>query len=938
MQNPRPNIISTPSKNKTGSRSQAGNLEYKQEAIRGDLEADIRNSTKCDFDAFLKYFLSLVLKDDDPEKRSLNEIQTKIEELQLKRYEGKLAGNEDTTTGGASTDIAAAEPVGTPSAAARAQEGADDKKPVDLNDDTQFGSEEEKQLVQKRDEILDKLLNEALNAVLPVANNQDVKDMLASFAHAFTKVESARYKPFVLLCNDALSHLASLDAKPQFREKNGLDIRFHRNDPSNIKSHYEGMQEIDRKPDVAITALIAALRAASQGREMEEAFGESPNKSFEWFNIFSCIEFKKFKRGIPEEGKSVADKIFKTASSLQVLQHAVLPEMDVDEVGEPPIVAEGSGSKRARDGGSVVENPSPSKKSRQLNSETPMSSNLTPATSAAANNSNMQANVVEKNTQLAINGRVQCASYALEMMSYSAGVHHAINLLFTDGHVWIWYYDRQGIVQSDGISIFADFPRFLVLLFAFQRFDLEDWGIIRCLNPKFLHGLKNQPEAENKQGQTKRARGKRDPAKPSEPEPEPESEPESEPEPEPVPGVILNLQQNLPEFWVPDGQDSKLATVAVDMGKFLSHQPHCLSGRATSVVSAQGFTQDGTLVPTPMVCKIYHPEVERRHEGVTLQVVRKIAEADSRDMLKHLPSMLFYGDVPRCTTGRIRSMIKRRWKGHRTLRILGLKKLEKITTVDGADFIKAWLETVICHAFLWKNYVEHGDPSLSNIMYDPETKCGVLSDFDLSLLQWETRAIGTDRTGTVPFMAIDLLTQGYWEGKIQRFYHHELESFIWILAYVCLLYDKGIRKKNAAVDAWRTSDYNTCCKNKLHFYTLGVLKAVKDKVQASYKAYWPLAVELCINLRVCHLQNDVREYSSSDDDPRQASEQLWTTFITSLRSKLEHNNIPDRDDLLERLEAQKPSFERPDEATQMKLRDQYSTIIAHDQGRSESRQ
>ncbi|PPQ90091.1 hypothetical protein CVT25_012255 [Psilocybe cyanescens] len=932
MQNPRPNIISTSSQDKTGSRSQAGNLEYKQEVIRSDLEADIRNTTKCGFDAFLKYFLSLVLKDDYPEQKSLNDIQTKIEELQLKRYEGKLAGNEDTTTGGAGTDIAAAEPVGNPSAAARAQEGADDKKPVDLSDDTQFGSEEEKQLVQKRDKILDKLLNEALEAILPVADDPDVKKKLASFASAFTEAKSARYKPFVLLCNDALRRLASLDAKPQFREKDGLDIRFHRNDPSNIESHYESMQDIDHRPDVVITALKAALRAASQGQEMEEAFGEPPNKSFEWSDILSCEVFKLVNDGIPEEGKSVANKHFEFATSPQVLQDPVLRKMDVDEVVKPPIVAEGSGSKRARDGGSVTENPSPSKKSRQLNSETPTSSNLTPATSAAANNSNMQANVVEQNTQQAINGRVQCASYAFEMMSYSAGVHHAINLLFTDGHVWIWYYDRQGIVQSDGLSIFADFPRFLVLLFAFQRFGLEDWGIIRCLNPKFLHGLEDQPEAENKQDQTKRALGKRDPAKPSEPEPEPE--------PVPVPGVKLNLEQDLPEFWVPDGQDSKLATVAVDMDKFLSHQPHCLSGRATSVVSAQGFTQDGTLVSTPMVCKIYHPEVERRHEGVTLQVVRKIAEADkdSRDMLKHLPSMLFYGDVPRCTTGRIRSMIKRRWKGHRTLRVLGLKKLEKITTVDGADFIKAWLETVICHAFLWKNYVEHGDPSLSNIMYDPETKCGVLSDFDLSLLQWETCVVGTDRTGTIPFMAFDLLTQGYWEGKIQRFYHHELESFIWILAYVCLLYDKGIQKKNAAVDAWRTSDYNTCREKKGGFYTHNVLTAVKDKVQASYKAYWPLADELCFNLHGCHLQNDIRKYRFSNDDPRQASEQLWTTFITALRSKLEHNNIPDRDDLLERLEAQKPSFERPDEATQMKLQDQYSTIVAHDQGRSELRQ
>ncbi|KDR79225.1 hypothetical protein GALMADRAFT_1228876 [Galerina marginata CBS 339.88] len=186
-------------------------------------------------------------------------------------------------------------------------------------------------------------------------------------------------------------------------------------------------------------------------------------------------------------------------------------------------------------------------------------------------------------------------------------------------------------------------------------------------------------------------------------------------------------------------------------------------------------------------------------------------------MLKHLPTLLFYGDVPGCTTQRIRSMVKRKWKGHRTLRVIGMKKLQKITSVQGTAFIKAWLETVICHAFLWKNHVEHGDPSLSNLMYDPDTQSGVLSDFDLSILQWEPRVVGTERTGTVPFMAIELLTKDYWEGKIPRYYHHELESFIWILVYVSLLYNDEIRQSNSGVNTWRTADYIACARNKLHF-------------------------------------------------------------------------------------------------------------------------
>ncbi|KAF9480228.1 hypothetical protein BDN70DRAFT_624435 [Pholiota conissans] len=117
----------------------------------------------------------------------------------------------------------------------------------------------------------------------------------------------------------------------------------------------------------------------------------------------------------------------------------------------------------------------------------------------------------------------------------------------------------------------------------------------------------------------------------------------------------------------------------------------------------------------------------------------------------------------------VRRVRTRVWKGHRSLELSGLKKLEKITIVEGAEFIRAWLQTVICHSYLWKRGVEHGDPSLSNLMYDPETRCGLLRDFDLPILQSEPRVFRTDRTGTVPFIAIDLLEGGYWQGKINGF-------------------------------------------------------------------------------------------------------------------------------------------------------------------------
>ncbi|KAH9478326.1 hypothetical protein JR316_0008779 [Psilocybe cubensis] len=202
-------------------------------------------------------------------------------------------------------------------------------------------------------------------------------------------------------------------------------------------------------------------------------------------------------------------------------------------------------------------------------------------------------------------------------------------------------------------------------------------------------------------------------------------------------------------------------------------------------------------------------------------------------------------------------------------------------------------------------------------MYDPDENCGVLSDFDLSLLQWELRVIGTDRTGTVPFMAIELLSKKYWEGKIHRFYHHELESFIWILAYVCLLYDRGIRKKNAAVDSWRTSDYGVCRMEKRDFYG-NLDEELANQVQANYKTYWPTAQNLVRNL-------DMYQQTSANN-PRPASDNLWERFNSVLRSTLPPNSIPDQEALLERLKSQKPSFEPLDETARQKLWAKYSII------------
>ena len=87
---------------------------------------------------------------------------------------------------------------------------------------------------------------------------------------------------------------------------------------------------------------------------------------------------------------------------------------------------------------------------------------------------------------------------------------------------------------------------------------------------------------------------------------------------------------------------------------------------------------------------------------------------------------------------------------------------------------------------MWKKGIYHGDISLENLMWDDRRKVGVLNDFDLAKFAGQTGASGQDNTGTLPFMALDLLSEEGLRGEIPRRYRHEAESFAWSL--ICLYY------------------------------------------------------------------------------------------------------------------------------------------------------
>ncbi|KAL4249856.1 hypothetical protein AB1N83_014304 [Pleurotus pulmonarius] len=260
------------------------------------------------------------------------------------------------------------------------------------------------------------------------------------------------------------------------------------------------------------------------------------------------------------------------------------------------------------------------------------------------------------------------------------------------------------------------------------------------------------------------------------------------------------------------------------------------------------------------------------------------------------------------------------------MRMVVMKKLAKVTTLDATDFLRAWLDAVTCHAFLWKHGIEHGDPSLYNIMCHPETHRGVLTDFDLSILQWEERDPGCDRTGTVPFMAFELLNDRYWRGEIVRYYHHEMEAFIWCLPFMCLGGFVGDSVRHQVIADWVKATPSQCHGEKASF----VLKI------GEYSSYVPLSFAACYNLAIplCCAASSPRVTLHAAPPPI-LSANSWKTFVEALRtmpsggqasasqtsmSGLDGSFVGSFGLLIDRLELHRPQFDGLDDSMKSALR------------------
>ena len=75
---------------------------------------------------------------------------------------------------------------------------------------------------------------------------------------------------------------------------------------------------------------------------------------------------------------------------------------------------------------------------------------------------------------------------------------------------------------------------------------------------------------------------------------------------------------------------------------------------------------------------------------------------------------------------------------------------------------------------------------------------GVLNDYDLAILKSNTSPSSKNRTGTKPFMAIDLLGQ---KPDVHR-YRHDLESMFYVIVFVTTRYHDGEEIADPPLQKW----------------------------------------------------------------------------------------------------------------------------------------
>ncbi|KAF8994604.1 hypothetical protein BDQ17DRAFT_1331082 [Cyathus striatus] len=607
--------------------------------------------------------------------------------------------------------------------------------------------------------LLEKLIA-TTTKVYNSAGFSEGKKNLASYC--VTRTSETKGYPYLGKCFNNAFELLRNEEIPKLRDLSEYsDLVAHVNHPELIhhKYHYS---ESDLSPSLCLVTK----------RLLDSKIAGNPTSpvNLQWSDIFSSVEV----RHMGKAGFSNPHKEYTTPHAKHVKEYHVFPDNELPEAqrcASTRFVAAEPGSEDAltmkydsdwyddeiedqveSDPSSTSSQYSETSDTEEQSLESPSSSNsgqsdndnrisrkrkteTSPETSLQheSKRQNIQSDNLIPNEQVSL--------YGCEMLCRRIYSLHAINLLIVDDIVWVWWHDRENVIQTSGLNFVEDMPYFMVLLAVFQRFNLVDWGVEPSLAPSSMFV-------------------------------------ESGPPPNPV------------EIKFDNGV---VATIHPPSDELPIRRP-VLKGRATCIISAASKSKlpnsSESLDGQNLIIKACWPETRRMSEvAIIEQAVDALENSEDKHLVKRLPKLFGSKDIASSVTSNITDLLGKLAPGTypRILRLMLFRRLEPLKEIDDDSeekCLKTWMQCLACHHALWKKGIYHSDISVYNLMWDTVDDCAVLNDFDLSEIKG-CELFG-DRAANYPFMARHILYKSFIEGTEERKYVHEVESFVWVLAWLCL--------------------------------------------------------------------------------------------------------------------------------------------------------
>ncbi|KAL2045028.1 hypothetical protein N7G274_002803 [Stereocaulon virgatum] len=203
------------------------------------------------------------------------------------------------------------------------------------------------------------------------------------------------------------------------------------------------------------------------------------------------------------------------------------------------------------------------------------------------------------------------------------------------------------------------------------------------------------------------------------------------------------------------------------------------------------------------------------------------------------------------------------------------------------ELLIALRDAINAHRSLYlKGNILHRDVSENNIIITGTEKedgnvAGMLIDLDLAKVAGSGRSGARHQTGTMEFMAIEVL-QG-----IDHTYRHDLESFFYVLVWLCARRgwdfcrnSKG-RPKESRLRRWYTGSFKDIAEAKLGYMHVDGFEYILDEFPSAFDCVKPL----CMDLRgiLFPLQKDGTLFKGTREDP---PEKLYNSVTEAFESAL----------------------------------------------------